>query len=204
MAVGSQGYLEMLQALLPRGPAWPRGPDATLTRLLHAVADGLAEVDGAGEALLDEIQPGTTVDLLADWERVLGLPDACSGGSLDSTVTGRRGVVMQTLRRQLDTTLATYVAIARDLGYAADVVERDQATATRLAGVDTSGGRWAYVWWLRVQADGRERHLDTLSPVTAPLVTRVTDAELECRIRRAAPAHTYPVIVYRPTLGGPL
>lgn len=203
MGVGAEGYLEMLQALLPRGPAWPRGPDAVLTRLLAAVAGELAALDRAGEALLDEIHPGSTYDLLPDWERVLGLPDRCSG-ALSGTITGRRSVVVQALRRQSDMTPAAYVAIARDMGYATDVVERDQATARRVAGVDTSGERWRHVWWLRVQTGSRVRYFDTLSHVGTALASRVRDAELECRIRRAAPAHTYPVIVYRETLGGPL
>ena len=47
----SDAYLAQLQALLPPGRAWPREPDAVLTKLLHAFADALAPMpagDGAG------------------------------------------------------------------------------------------------------------------------------------------------------------
>lgn len=196
MAVGADGYLEMLQALLPRGLAWPRDPDATLTHLLHAIADGLAAVDQAGADLIGEIHLGTTVDLLPDWERVLGLPDTCSG-ALSGTVSGRRAVAVQAIRRHTDASPPSYTAIAAEMGYeGATVIERVQADAERIVGLDTSGGRWAYVWWLRVPAAHRVRYKDVLSPVTAPLAEQISDAELECRIRRVAPAHTYPVVIY--------
>ncbi len=38
-------YLGLLQGLLPTGPAWPRDPDATLTKLLSAEAEEFARLD---------------------------------------------------------------------------------------------------------------------------------------------------------------
>mgnify|MGYP000979212013 FL=1 len=70
-------YLAMLQALLPRGAAWVREPDAVLTRLLAASAEELARLDSMAWRLLDETNPQTAIDSLEDWERLLGLPDEC-------------------------------------------------------------------------------------------------------------------------------
>ena len=39
------------------------------------------------------------------------------------------------------------------------------------------------------------RYFDTLSAVTEPLAAYPSTAEVECRIRALAPAHTYPVFV---------
>ena len=43
MRATSDDYLRVLQALLPPGAAWPRDPDATLTKVLAAWADDLAQ-----------------------------------------------------------------------------------------------------------------------------------------------------------------
>mgnify|MGYP001809569769 CR=1 FL=1 len=71
-------YLAQLVALLPTGPAIPREPGGVLLRLLEAPAAELARVDLRGAALLDEADPRATAELLTDWQRAFGLPDACS------------------------------------------------------------------------------------------------------------------------------
>lgn len=203
MAVEREGYLVQIQALLPQGRAWPRAEDARLTRLLDAIAAALAIVDAAGEDLLTDILPGTTTNLLPDWERVLGLPDPCAP-AMGRSVTIRRRSVVAKLAAAPAPTPTAMVDIARILGYDAEVIEHRQAVADRIPGLDTTAGRWRHVWWLRVRTTGRTRYFDALSDVGQPLATSVSDAELECRVRAAAPAHTYPVFVYAPALGGAL
>ena len=70
-------YLRMLQHLLPQGQAWTRAPGAVLTAVLQASADELERLDMAMRLLLMEILPTSAIAGLEDWERVLGLPDAC-------------------------------------------------------------------------------------------------------------------------------
>jgi uncharacterized protein YmfQ (DUF2313 family) len=77
-------YLSTLQALLPPGAALARDPSANLTALLQAFADVLAPVDTVMNALYDEADPRTTVQLLPDWERVTGLPDTAVGTAYQS------------------------------------------------------------------------------------------------------------------------
>ena len=194
MAVDRQGYLGMLQALLPRGRAWPRDPEATLTRLLEALAVEPARLDGRAEALLDEIDPRQTTELLGDWERVAGLPDDCS--PLAGTHAARRAAVVVRLAGQAASTPAAMVAIAASLGVVATVREHDRTAAERIPGLDTSDGRWRYVWWLDVQSTDSVRHLDVLGGVDEPLATW-GQVELECRIRAVSPAHTHVVFTYR-------
>lgn len=78
MAVTREGWLEGLRALMPTGQAWSRDPSSGITTLL----DGLAAVFLAAqlrlEALLQEWEPLRSVAMLTDWERLLGLPDACT------------------------------------------------------------------------------------------------------------------------------
>lgn len=78
MALTDTDYLRQLQSLLPPGPAWPKDDGATLTRLFGALSSELARVDGRAWQLVEEADPRTTGELLADWERSAGLPDICS------------------------------------------------------------------------------------------------------------------------------
>lgn len=73
----SSAYLSQLLALLPPGDALAREPGSKLERLLTVPAAELARVDGRVEALLLESDPAQTAEMLADWERALGLPDEC-------------------------------------------------------------------------------------------------------------------------------
>ncbi|MFN7306541.1 MAG: putative phage tail protein [Acetobacteraceae bacterium] len=70
-------YLSQLIGLLPPGDALAREPGSVLERLLSVPAAELARVDGRVEALLLESDPARTAEMLADWERALGLPDIC-------------------------------------------------------------------------------------------------------------------------------
>jgi uncharacterized protein YmfQ (DUF2313 family) len=73
----SSAYLSQLIGLLPPGDALAREPGSRLERLLSVPAAELARVDGRVEALLTESDPARTTEMLADWERALGLPDIC-------------------------------------------------------------------------------------------------------------------------------
>ena len=73
----ASAYLSQLISLLPPGDALAREPGSVLERLLSVPAAELARVDGRVEALLTESDPARTTEMLADWERALGLPDVC-------------------------------------------------------------------------------------------------------------------------------
>ncbi|MCA3315198.1 MAG: DUF2313 domain-containing protein [Roseomonas sp.] len=73
----ASAYLSQLLGLLPPGDALAREPGSRLERLLSVPAAELARVDGRVEALLLESDPARTTEMLADWERALGLPDEC-------------------------------------------------------------------------------------------------------------------------------
>jgi len=73
----ASAYLSQLIGLLPPGDALAREPGSRLEQLLSVPAAELARVDGRVEALLLESDPARTMEMLADWERALGLPDEC-------------------------------------------------------------------------------------------------------------------------------
>lgn len=187
-------YTRQLQALLPTGAAWTRSPDATLTRLLAGLAAEFARVDARAEALLVEIDPARTYELLTDWERVLGLPDGCT--PVSGTEAERRVALVQKLTSVGGQTPAFYVAMAATLGFEIEIHEFDPDVDLYAPGLDISGGRWRFVWRVHVltQTDFTSFHVGT-SGVFDHLVVGGS-LDLECVIRRAAPAHTHVVFSY--------
>ena len=87
----AEEYLDALVGLLPQGVAWSREPGSRLGLLLQASADELARIDATASTLLDEVNPLTAINGLEDWERVLGLPDACLPAG--TTLQERRSAV---------------------------------------------------------------------------------------------------------------
>jgi len=115
-------YLAQLQALMPSGPGLARAPSANLTALLQAVADVLAPVDAAMNALYDEADPRTTSALLPDWERVAGLPDPAIGGAYQSALERRDWLLMR-LTSVGGQSRAYFIALAASLGAAITITE---------------------------------------------------------------------------------
>ena len=192
--VASETYTEQLKALLPQGRAWPRERDSVLSKLLGAEAEGLSDIDRTLTALLSDIRPATTTGLLPDWERVLGLPDDCSEEA--GTLQQRRAAVLDKVAAMLCLTPQAFIDLGRTFGAVITVVEHDQTLADAIAGLDTSDGKWRFVWWVTIDAGADTRYFDTLSDVNTPLVDIDRITELECRLQKASPAHTHLVVGY--------
>jgi uncharacterized protein YmfQ (DUF2313 family) len=147
-------YLRHLQALLPRGPAWPREDDTGLTALLHGLAEEFARVDRRAADLLTEADPRTASELLADWERVVGLPDPCRG--TPATLEERRAAVVGRLVNRSDQSPHFYHRLAETLGYTGvQIIEFGPFECDSSCAEDTScddAALWRYVW--EVRADG--------------------------------------------------
>lgn len=165
-------YLHQLQQLLPQGAAWPRDPDALLTKLLHGLAAEFARLDGKADQLLLEMDPRTADDLLEDWERLLGLPDECAGGG--DTVEARRLAAFQKLTELGGQDAGYFIGIAAALGFTAVVLEHRPARIGDEIGDLLYGEAWQFHWTLAVSAEAGD----------------VDHAVLECVISRARPAHT--------------
>ena len=194
--VAPTGYLHQLQALLPRGRAWPRDLRAVLTALVDAIAQGKARLDRRAAALLLEAHPSSATELLPEWERMLGLPDECS--SLASGIAERRAAVLHRYAGQPDLSTGSFRAIARSFGVDIEILEHDQAEAEKIEGIDTTNGKWRFVWWITIPTEADARYFDMLSDVNTPFLAIARNTELECRLRKAAPAHTLLVIGYAP------
>jgi len=67
-------YTNLLFALLPQGPAWPRDEDTELFAFVDALGVELSRIEAKAAELIEEADPRTTDELLDDWERITGLP----------------------------------------------------------------------------------------------------------------------------------
>lgn len=67
-------YAGLLARLLPPGVAWMAYAGSRWRGVLSGLAAELARIHNRGRDLLDEIDPRTTDELLAAWERIADLP----------------------------------------------------------------------------------------------------------------------------------
>lgn len=195
MGLTATDYLDQLQALLPQGIAWPRQADAALTRLLQAWADELARIDGRAADLIEEADPRTTDELLADWERVAGLPDACVEALAGTQTTAqRRSALVAKLIGIGGQSAAYYVALAASLGYPITVTEFDAHDVEDNVDHPLYGTPWQFAW----QVNAAEETVSVLTvddTVAEPLAWWGNEL-LECAIQRLKPAHTHVLFAY--------
>ena len=204
--VSTGAYRDQLHALLPRGAAWPREDGTVLDALLDACAVSYAALDNRAVSLLDDVRPDTTVNLLADFERVLALPDDCTPATVTFGERRRAVVDKTTVRAGMAT--ADYLAVASVFGYLdANLLEAHSGAAAAAAGthsLDVTNGKWRFVWWLILGGDAPQiDYKDCLSGVDEPLAESASVAEITCRVKQLAPAHTYPIVVWVSPLPGP-
>lgn len=197
MGYTADQYREQLKALLPPGRAFPRERGTTLDSLLDAMAQELARIDARAERLTTEAIPSTTSELLADWERVAGLPDNCSG-LLAETQQGRRNDLVSKLVAQGGQSKAYFIELAAALGFEITIEEfRPFQAGFSHAGDTLTNGDWIFTWRVRAPEVTVIPFRAGQSAAGEPLAVWGNDG-LECRIRKYKPAHTNVIFAYGP------
>lgn len=180
------------------------------------LAEPLARVDARGDALIGETDPRTTAEMLPDWERVVGLPDACSRAAGEPTLQERRAAIHQRWTARGGQSRAFFIAVAEALGYAVEIEEyrpfvcglsrcgeRLWAPRAFRTGLSRCGGRLAgdwpvrLIWTVRVLGPRVTRFRSGASSAGERLMTLSRAEDLECQLRRRAPAHTWLVFDYQ-------
>ncbi len=207
-------YAQQFLASLPHGQAWPRHPDSALALTCEGLNDYWGFVDGrAGDLLERESDPRATYELLTDWERNWGLPDPCYKEPI--SLPDRRTALVARMTLQGAQSRDFFIGLAAQLGYQITISEY----APYMAGVSNSGDtrgqfnpsspteyRWQlgpaemrFYWTVHVYSlrltyfycNASEVGVDRLL-----LIGLATD--LECLLRRWAPAHTQIIFDYSP------
>jgi uncharacterized protein YmfQ (DUF2313 family) len=188
-------YLEQLKTLLPPGQAFPREAGTTLHDLQDGMSIELARVDGRGEALPIEANPASTNELLTDWERVVGLPDKCSG-VLEETIQGRKNALLAKLTSTGGQSIPYFIELAATLGYTVTIeVFRPFRAGRSVAGDPLTNGPWAHTWLIRAPEVSVVEFRAGLSAAGERLRTWGNDT-LECKVNQLKPAHTIALFAY--------
>ena len=190
-------YRAQLQALLPLGDAWSRDTSSTLGKFLAALAQEMGRLDSRAEQLLGEALAASALELLPDWERIVGLPDACSS-ELATTLSERRQNVVSKLTAQNGCSRAWLIAFAARLGYAIEIDEyRPFITGLSRCGDRLNGAAIVRHTW-RVRVIGpRYTPFRTGASQCGDLLGKITRAEdLECQLKRRKQAHTNLIVSY--------
>lgn len=186
-----------LLALLPRGRLWPRDPDAFLPAVFDALSPSLLRVNIAADGLLTDGFPATTVELLPDWEAVLGLPDPCAGDQ--PTLQQRQSQVLARFSDSGGQSVAYFTAFAATLGTGITVTEYMPFRAgLSAAGAPCASEEWAFVWQVASDQATVTHFVAGASTAGDALNVYSGIAVLECELRARAPAHTLPIFAAAP------
>lgn len=180
-------YARQLKQLLPSGLAWNVEPTSRVSKLLLGVAEELARVDTRARNLVDEWDPRTTLELLADWERVFGLPDPCLG--VAPSIPQRRASLFAKIVGIGGQTPAYYIEVAAALGYTVTLTEYDPYDVEDDVEASILGDGWAYAWQINAP-------LETVGEMTVDdtadeILAWWGNAALECVMLALKPAHTH-------------
>lgn len=188
-------YVEQLKMLLPPGKAIPREPGTNIDLLLDGIAQELARLDARGIYLASDANPGSTTELLSDWERVAGLPDKCSG-TLEDTLQGRRSALLAKLTSTGGQSVQYFIEVAASLGYDVTITEFHPFQAgVSHAGDPVSNGDWVYTWRVNAPETTIVPFRAGQSAAGEPLASWGNDM-LECKINKLKPAHTIVLFGY--------
>lgn len=74
----SADFTSALLGLLPRGRVWPKELSSIQAQAASCFAPTFQRISDTAVDLIADAFPGTTSDLLSEWELTLGLPDGCT------------------------------------------------------------------------------------------------------------------------------
>ena len=188
----AEQYRDQLLALQHPGDALPTDPDSNWAKLLLALADEFARVEARADALLEEADPRTTYELLADWQRNNGLPDTCVPGA--QTTEQRRSALVAKVARHGGISRAHLIAAAAALGYTITITEFLPWSVDSDVDSPLYGGDWAFA--IQINAPAVTVHYATVdSDVDAPL-SWWGNEQLECAMRSSKPAGRFIIFAY--------
>jgi len=166
-------YRRQILALLPRGSAWQGSSLRELVSAFAAEVHRIAEAAAGPGGLLEEAIPATTVDLLTDYERLVGLP--YPGFDLAGTEGQRRLDVLAILIAQGGQSRAYFLELVAARGHVGAQIEGGYRpfTAGSLCGTPLYGEAWAFHWRVVMTEPGPDDLLEYLLERYKPAHTTV-------------------------------
>jgi uncharacterized protein YmfQ (DUF2313 family) len=177
---------DQLRLLLP--PVSYDGTAPKLSAAVEADANALSLADAQVESAYSVIFPDSGKGL-ADWERVLALPDPCLIGVQQSTQQRIQAVVSK-LQGRGGQSKPFFIALAKSLGYDITITTFRPARAGRArAGDAIYGGDWSFAWRVNAPAVTISRAVVGRAAAGDPLASW-GNKSLECRLSQMKPAES--------------
>lgn len=187
MDVKVDDYTWLLAALLPPGPAWSADDPA-----IKGAAPSLLRVHQRADALMREIDPRTTTELIDRWERIAGLPDEC-------IPTGTQTIRQR--QRRLDAKFNLAGAISEDfylsqiaaLGVTGATISRYDRGTFKCTSKCTDAlwsPDWRYYWQVNMPSALTVTSMACVDSCESPL-RWWGETIVECVLTKLSPSHTY-------------
>lgn len=163
--------------------------------VLGAIAGPIADVEAEAAALMDETDPRSAVNLLPDFERVLG-PDPCGRDLNDRTLEQRQRQAHQRWTARGGQSIPYYLGIAEGLG---ETVEIEEFWPTKVgvlcAGMALIPEGEQFTYRIKLALISQWLFRASQNVAGDPLGGYGVN-DVECELRRLKPAHTQLVFAY--------
>ena len=184
----SADFTRIMLALMPRGRIWPKDADATQAATAQGITGAYVQQTARANNLLVDAFPGSTTELLPEWESTLGLPDPCMGDN--PTLQQRRAQVVARLTTNGGQNAAFYIAYAAALGFQITVTNYAPFRAGQSkAGQQLGTTDWFFTWSINAPQNTVTHFAAGQSTAGEPLATWGNEV-LECEMENLKPAHT--------------
>lgn len=182
-------FLTALQALMPRGLAWPRDPTSVMAQVEAGLSPTWQRHTEQNNNLLVDAFPATAVQLLPEWEAALGLPDPCAGEA--PTLQGRQAQVVARFAGSGGQSVPYFIQYAATLGYTVTVTEFTPfRVGQQRMGCQLGTQDWAFTWQIN-SALNTITYFRTGQSYMDQALANWGNAVLQCELNEIKPAHTY-------------
>lgn len=168
-----------------------------LSAELVAVANQLDAALLNADSLIAEMHSNSTVQSLADYERVYGLPDLCV--TVAQTLEQRRAALTSKVLAKGGQSRAYFIGIAAAMGYAGATIDEFSAQIMTCDG-DCNGFLYSdadsYVWRLNLPLLTGGVFFATCNSDCNSALQSWGNQALECRIKQLKPAYTTVIFAY--------
>lgn len=194
-----KGFESLVKNLLPSGRVWNRSKDSTLTKFSKAISLEYWRVHERIKDLIRELNPGTSNELLEEWERLTGLPDNCQK-NVELSLFERQSEVLAKIRNQGGQDKQFYIDQMKAKGFDIEITEFSPFQAGLSAAGDSLSNDldWRFTWEVRMEEVARNYFSADVSAAGDPLRVFGNEA-LECFMNHLKPAHTNLIFSYYET-----
>lgn len=195
MGVTLQAWLQALQALLPTGMGISKDPNAKMTRLLESVAAVLLAAQVRLASLYAEWDPRRATSMLPDWERLLGLPDACA--PLNQELGDRQKTAFARLTETGGQSRAYFLDLAARLGEPNCTITEFRPLHCNATCNDALYSEAdAFVWRVNIPRAALNARWATCNSGCSSALQMYEPSLIECVMDERKPAHTHVQFAY--------